>query len=133
MARAAKRPDDLDGFPTLPVHTNLVEGVDLSALDLVVDAHTILTVRILFAVGVGDDDAIPVAARLGDLPGAVLPALRVPVANQYVHRARIDGFHTLPYESYTQDRRLAVAMVGCWIPADYSPTCTLPPHQLDSI
>ena len=96
MARAAKRPDDLGVFPALPVHTNLVEGVDLSALDLVVDAHTILTVRILFAVGVGDDDAIPVAARLRDFPGVILPALRVPVATQYVHRARIDGFHTPP-------------------------------------
>ena len=81
VARAAKRPDDLGVFPALPVYTNLVEGVDLSALDLVVDAHTILTVRILFAVGVGDDDAIPVAARLRDFPGVILPALRVPVTN----------------------------------------------------
>ena len=134
LFRAAERPDGLDAVPALPAHYNLIEGVELAALDLVVDAHTILTVRILFAVGVGDDDAIPVAARLRDFPGVILPALRVPVTNQYVHRARIDGFHTLPYESYTQDRRLTVAMVGCWTPADHSShTSTLPPLRLDSI
>ena len=78
------------------VMANLVEGVDLSALDLVVDAHTILAIRILFAVGVGHDDTAPIAAGLRDLPGAVLPVLRVLVTNQYVHRARIDGFHAPP-------------------------------------
>ena len=96
VPRPVKGPDDLYVFPALPIHTNLVEGVDLSALNLVVDAHTILTIRILFAVGVRHDDTAPVAACLGYLPGTVLPALRVPVANQYVHRPRIDRLHTSP-------------------------------------
>ena len=96
VTRAAERPDDLDAVPALPAHPDLIEGVDLAALNLVVEAYPILAVWILFAVGIGDDDAIPVAARLRDFPGVILPVRRVLIANQDVHRARIDGFHTPP-------------------------------------
>lgn len=96
VARAAERPDDLDVVPALPAYPDLIEGVDLAALNLIVETYPILAVWILFAVGVGDDDAIPVAARLRDFPGVVLPVRRVLIANQDVHRARIDGFHTPP-------------------------------------
>ena len=96
VTRAAKRPDDLDVVPALPAHPDLIEGVDLAALNLIVKAYPILAVWILFAVGVGDDDAIPVAARLRDFPGVILPVRHVLIANQDVHRTRIDGFHTPP-------------------------------------
>lgn len=96
MTRAAERPDDLDVVPALPTHPDLIEGVDLAALNLVVETYPILAVWILFAVGIGDHDAIPVAARLRDFPGVILPVRHVLIANQDVHRARIDGFHTPP-------------------------------------
>jgi hypothetical protein len=96
VTRAAERPDDLDVVPALPTHPDLIEGVDLAALNLVVETYPILAVWILFAVGIGDHDAIPVAARLRDFPGVILPVRRVLIANQDVHRARIDGFHTPP-------------------------------------
>ena len=96
MARAAERPDDLDVVPALPAHPDLIEGVDLAALNLIVETYPILAIWILFAVSVGDDDAIPVGAHLRDFPGVVLPVRRVLIANQDVHRARIDGFHTPP-------------------------------------
>lgn len=96
VARAAERPDDLDIVPALPAHPDLIEGVNLAALNLIVETYPILAIWILFAVGVGDDDAIPVGAHLRDFPGVVLPVRRVLIANQDMHRARIDGFHTPP-------------------------------------
>ena len=96
VARAAKRPDDLDVVPALPAYPDLIEGVDLAALDLVVEAHPVCAVWVFLAVGVGDDDAVSIAACLHDFPGAVLPIRRVLIANQHVHRARIDGFHAPP-------------------------------------
>ena len=78
-------PDDLDVRPALPAHAYLIEGVNGAALDLVVNAYPALAVRKLLAVGVGDDDTLPIAARLRDFPGAVLPVRSFLVPNQYVH------------------------------------------------
>ena len=97
VAGAAERPDDFDVVPALAADPNLVECVDCSTLDLVVEARPLLAVWKLFAAGgVSDDDALPIAACLRDFPGLVLPGQRFFIANQYVHRARIDGFHATP-------------------------------------
>lgn len=93
---AAERPDDFDVVPVLAADPNLIEHVDCSTLDLVIEEHPLLAVSILLAVGVSDDNAITVAARLRNFPGVVLPGRRLFIANQYVHRARIDGLHATP-------------------------------------
>ena len=97
VAGAAERPDDFDIGPAFAANTNLVECVDCSTLDLVVEARPLLAVWKLFAAGgVSDDDALPIAAGLRNLPGVVLPGQRFFIANQYMHRARVNGFHATP-------------------------------------
>ena len=93
---AAERPDDFDVGSALAADPNLIECVDPSTLDLVVEACPLLAVSILLTAGVGDDDAVAVAASLRNFPGLVLPGQRFFIANQYVHRARIDGLHATP-------------------------------------
>ena len=96
MVCSAERPDNFDVVPALAADPNLIECVDRSALNLVVEAHPLLAVWILLAVGVGDDDAITVAACRRNFPSVILPGHRFFIANQYMHRARIDRLHTSP-------------------------------------
>ena len=96
MVCSAERPDNFDVVPALAADPNLIECVDRSALNLVVEAHPLLAVWILLAVGVGDDDAITVAACRRNFPSVILPGHRFFIANQYMHRARIDGLHATP-------------------------------------
>ncbi len=83
MARAAERPDDLDVVPAPPAHPISSRALDLAALNLIVE-HPILAVWIPFAVGVGNDDAIPVGAHLRDFPRCGPASSARPIANQMI-------------------------------------------------
>lgn len=114
VAGAAERPDDFDVVPALAADPNLVECVDCSTLDLVVEARPLLAVWKLFAAGgVSDDDALPIAACLRDFPGLVLPGQRfLSRISTCIVRGSTDSM-PLPREFYTQDRRLIRPAVGC--------------------
>ena len=98
----AECPDGLDVVPALAAHADLVEGVNVVAFDLVVEACPVFAVVVFARAGcVRDDDSVSLASGCRDFPRTVLPLVRVFVVNQHVHCARIDGLHAPPPVSFT--------------------------------